>query len=253
MTKARAIALGSRTSAVVGARAAGWVLFLFCASASARVYQLGGGMRSGAVSGGQPGWTTAYRADLRINEGGARLEVMGCALALGEAARQMDEAYRGLGAQVALAQGERMAWGVALFPDRVVRLLVTSLTGGRECVVFRIEQSRGDYMKALQPPARLLPQVPQGMDRRPVLRVVNEETKATTEISRTAFGPQAAAAQLRAAFAADGWRAPLPSEASQGGVLYQRGREVCLVRTSFAADGQETLVTLVYKKLGAGP
>ncbi len=232
------------------ARAVAAAAVLAALPAAARVFERWGRATHGPVSAGQPGWNLAYETTLRINGGGGRMEVVGCELELGEALRTMDEAYRAMGASTYLVRGPRMAWGLVLRSDTVISLLAVALTPARECVLFRMEQTREAFRNSVARPARhLLREVPVPPGAEPRLYVADEGTDLALEVSATGAPAGSAASFLESALVSEGWTPlmqPDPRVGAHPVIFYARGRELCAFRARASDAG--TVVTRLHKR-----
>lgn len=116
--------------------------------AGARVFRLLGG-EGGAVSPRDPpGWATVHRAELVLNGAPATVTVAGVSLPLQEAMGWWQASMEREGAHAATATGQRLAWGLAVTGDRVIRVLGLSPEGPRECVMVRLEQTKADFVRS---------------------------------------------------------------------------------------------------------
>lgn len=202
---------------------------------------------------GRPGWNEAYAATLQINGRPGELEIIGCPLSTTEALRQLEAAYRDLGARVFVGRGETMGWGLAARAGRVTRFLVTPCDRTGECVVYRLTQDLDDFQRSLRPPDRhLLNAVPSLTGSRPLLTVSNEKASSTVEISAADHGWEAGPAvdHLAAALESQGWIAPVPA-APEGPAplarMYLKGHDLALIQATTGPDGVR--IIRVYKQL----
>lgn len=220
-------------------------------TARARVFQVLGPALNGATAAGQPGWTAAYTSTLDINGGRADLEVLGAGLDPGDAQRMLETAYRGRRAYVLSGHGSGLGWGIALEGDRVVRWLVVDVHRTRECVVFRIGQTRAEFLASgRRPTAHRLDAVPAPPQAEPRLYVADEATDAAIEVSVAPSEPVVEARIMDAALVSSGWIPVVPQDPSRGiGTrLYTRRGELCTVQVSAASGGGSTVLRY-HKKL----
>lgn len=229
-----------------------WTAVLCLAGAAAveaRVSWLHEGLH-GATSPGRPGWNSAYTAPLRINEGSADLDVIGCQLAATDAMRMLADTYRGAGASVLSGHGAEVGWGIAVAGDRVVRWLVFGVGRARECMVVRVTQSKADFLASGRRPSRsLLDRVPELPGSEPRLFIADEEARAAVEVSDARMPPSAVMQRMEAHLVGDGWTPAMPVEPGAGiPVIYRKGRELCIVSASPGPEGSS--ITRLHKVLG---
>ena len=189
-----------------------------------------------ATSAGQPGWDLAYRTTLRLNGGSGELEVLGAGMEPTDALRTLRDCYRGMGAQVFVAGGESMGWGMVLLGERVIRLLVTPVGEPHECIVFRYEQSRAEFLKSGAPlDGRQLAELPDAPGSRPLLYAADEESGLALEVSSAPASPEEALSFFDSALVSQGWMALVPSDGRippPQGSLYRRGGALCAVQAA---------------------
>jgi hypothetical protein len=205
----------------------------------------------GPTAAGQPGWNRAYSTQIRLNDGRASLDVIGCQLPASEAERMLVDTYRASGAPVLAGHGWELAWGIAEIHSMVVRWLIFSLGSPRECLVVRITQSKEDFLDSARPPPRSrltqLTEVPNSTVR---WYAADEQARVGLEVLEAATPPDPMRWRVVSDLIATGWVPTLPD----GGddyhpVMFRRGRELCLIHVA-AGDAQGSRILRVYKELG---
>jgi hypothetical protein len=208
------------------------------------------------VSAGQPGWNRAYASELEINGAPATVEVVACDLDLASAVATMRPAYEAIGGRVWAWKAEALAWGVAIFDDRIVRFLAIAGRHPLETIVFRLDQTRDGFAASMRPPSEhRLRQVPALTGSRPVSCVTDPEAGFAIETSEGGASPDEAFRFLRGALEDEGWVSALPTGSAAGpgsALIYARGRDVCIVRVHRRASDGETVVTRVLKRPAGG-
>ena len=236
------------------ARVATLCALLGCGAAQARVFLATPGSH-GPASAGQPGWNRVYEADVRINGGAGRMEVLGVDHSSRDTRTVLEQAYRRAGLQVFLLGPDALAWGAAFDTDRVIRLLVIATGAERACLVFRLEQSRDDFLRSVaRPTEHRLRAVPPLAGSFPRLFAADDRAGTEVEISETNQSPGQAATELHLRMLADGWAALTPHDARAGvppGLLYARGDRLALVQAAVGTSGRTTVTRLVKRQHAA--
>jgi hypothetical protein len=231
---------------------AGLALLLVCATADARVFwQFGraSGSSRGALESGDPNWSRAYAAPLRINGGRAEVEVWGTPQSVDETMATLRQRLAGRGGQVYFAAGGELAWGIGVVDGRVLRFLI-SAGPGRYSHVIQLVQDFADYRTSRTAPATAgLPDVPEMPEARVAQVLANEATGLTLATSRTAASPAAAQQQANALLAEAGWQLLMPAGIQSG--FYVRGRDLLAVSAVSAGRDGETVLTLAHKRRAA--
>lgn len=223
-----------------------WIVLAFACAVSpaiSRVFWQRGSGGHGAVSAGQPGWSRAYAAPLRINGGRADLEILGADLRADDAHRMLIETYRGMGGSVLSGHGAELGWGVALIGDRVVRWLIFGAGLRGECVVMRIDQTRADFAASVRRPDRsLLDDLPDLPGAEPGLFAADDHALAAAEISSVRMPPAVAVARLESMLVGEGWTPAIPMDPGSGAsIIYQRGRDLCVVSATATPGGASVI------------
>ncbi len=215
-----------------------------------RVFFTWGRAAHGAATAGQPGWNLAYRSDVRLNGGAGEMEVVGAQMDIAEAARAVESAYRALGAKVFLLRAQGFAFGVAVWDDRVVRLLLADVGRREECIVFRLDQTRDDFRRSAERPTEhLLTALPVPVGARPRLFAADEGAAMQVEVSETAGA--GALDRLDAQLTSQGWISVLPPDPRRGppaATMYLRGSELCVLQVA-PGEGGGAVITRLYKRL----
>lgn len=222
-------------------------LFLFVASASARVFwTLGGGASSGLLNADEANWTRAYSAPLRINGGRAEIGVWGTAQSVDEAMAVLRQRAQNRGGAMYAVNGGELAWGVACVGDRVLRFLI-SAGPGRYCHIFQLEQSYEEFHASRVPPATAgLPDVPEIPEARVSQVLAVESSGLTLASEHTATAPAVALHQINELLAGAGWGLMMPAGGQAG--VYVRGRDLLVVNAVSSGGEGETLLTLAHKR-----
>ncbi len=212
--------------------------------AGARVFRLFGG---GGAAAEMPGWNALHRAEIEINGGRAELMVMGVTLPAATALETLRAAIERESGETAFAMGDRFGWGMARIGDRILRVLVLATEGPRECLVFRIEQSRAEFERSQRGAAARPPDdVVAGA--RTTRRVADRTHEMEARSLESPAGPAETTAAIERALLAEGWQPALPGAAASG--AYLRGDEMCFVRVVAAeAPGGGSRALIVRKRL----
>ncbi len=229
---------------------AGLMITVPVLSAHARVFWTYDAIH-GPTAAGQPGWNRAYSTQIRLNEGRASLDVIGCQLAASEAERTLLDTYRALNASVWAGHGWEVAWGIAKVQDVIVRWLIFSLGSPRECLVVRITQSTDDFLASARPPLRSrltqLTEVPNSTVR---WYAADEQARVGLEVLEAATPPDPMRQRIVSDLIATGWVPTLPDGGDDHQwVMFRRGRELCLIHVA-PDDVQGSRILRVYKELG---
>ena len=224
---------------------------LVAVTAPARVYWLRGERAHGATTAGQPGWSRAYTARIRINEGGGDLEVLGVSLPAADAERALVETYRTMGADVWAVHGAAIGWGIAADDTRVVRWLIFSVGVPRECIVVRLIQSREEFFASARPlrsePIAALPPAP-ALDT--TLFIADDSARVAVQLGRSVLPAAVVARRLADDLVQAGWQPASLSDPDSPPVLFRRGRELCAVLAS-PQQYSGSVVLRLHKVLGA--
>ena len=232
------------------ASACAFLLLLAIPSAEARVFLRTGGAGSGIVDPGAFGWDTAYQTSMSINGGRAELATWSAPEALSTAVKRLREAcQRRNVAALFFASGD-LAWGLASGDGRVVRFLLTASGGGRQSLVFAVDQSADDYrLSAQRPTSHLLREVPPFPQSTPDLYVADDGTATAVEISRSPVEPQQIRAHYESALPAAGWAlAPPQRVGSASAAVYVKDNQLCVLLIKSTGFDGGSVITLMHKR-----
>lgn len=195
------------------------------------------------------GWRVLYSADLLVNGGRGRLNVLEANDLTPRVAARLQSWFKHSKAGVNFSGGAGMMTGVAKGRGCLQRFLLLSLEKSGTTLVFVLEQDEGEYKKSLSAPEISmvgdLPEYPGGL---PELLVENRETRTILRVSRVESTVDAVGGFYRQALEDRGYRSLLP--AVTGGFLaYGRGGAIYCVLARDAAPASGCAVALLYKQL----
>ena len=226
---------------------------LLSLSAYARVFLLEQHAH-GAASAGRPGWTGVYEANMRVNGAVGTVEVLGVEASPAEARAVLEQAYRSLGMDVVFMRAGALAWGVAFDSERVVRFLVLAFSPGRECLVFRMDQTQASFQASLERPREhritAVPLPPGGHVR---FHAANEDVGLQVEMSESDRSPRDVAGYYSARMPAEGWTrlTPQPADApAVQGLMYRKGNRMAFVHVHDAGFGRTHITRIVQNDPG---
>jgi len=192
------------------------------------------------------GWTRAYAAPVRVQEGKGDMQVFATADRIEQIGEQLRREH---GESLAWMPGENVAWALALEKGWLHRYLVQPRPpgeGGFWVIALRQRVSEaGKPGKA--PTAHQLKDLPVFPQSTPTFFSLDEGNQLALEVSSTSAEPNAVLEQLSQSMTAQGWQA---SPANTGGFrLFVRKDRVAAISASRAEDGF-TRVLRLHKPLG---
>jgi len=201
--------------------------------------------------GGRP----VYAADITLNGGDGRLRVYAFERPLVEVGRDLEEAF---GIHGLADRGASMALATARLRGLALRFIVVDLTGGRQTLVFAVEQTEREFAASKSPPGDgAVGGIPAYPGSRPLFKAEDNNTGMALAVSSSRAAAATVREFYRSRLHSDGWEDAIPpaSENSAAGgpardpalIVYLKPAEFCCVLAQENGFPDGTRITIVHK------
>ena len=195
--------------------------------------------------------STAYTGEMEINGGRATVSVLSFQATLQAVMQGLRLDFPNPQGALYMS-GQRMATVVIQHNNRVYRYLAITPTSPGHTLLFRVEQSLGDYNKSRHNPTRsLLTEVPSPPGAKPTFHMKDKKTSLSLEVSSSTMYPADIHQHLSDQFNADGWTPLIPIERMRntpGLMIYFRGKELSMVSASMDPATRQSTITMLHKR-----
>jgi hypothetical protein len=202
------------------------------------------------------GGKTIYEARITLNGGDGNLRICAFERPMHEVGRDLEKAF---GTDGLTGRAASMAFATTRLRGRVLRFVVLDLTGGRQTLVFVIEQTKREFTRSKSPPADgAVDGIPEYPGCSPVFKAEDHNTGTAFAVSQ-ARAPAATIREFyRVRLAADGWKEAIsqadagrPARISQPAgpsliVCLKPGKLCCILAEENDFPGA-TRITIVHK------
>ena len=194
---------------------------------------------------------TAYSGSMSINGGRATVSVLSYDAPLANVLKGLESDYANR--QGALFMAGRMT-GLAVVQknNRIYRFLAITPTHPDHTLLFKIEQSLGDYERSKRPPTRsLLTELPTPPGATPDFHMKDNKTAMAIEMSTSAMYPADIHRHISQSMSTHGWTPLTPLERMQstpGLMIYLRGKELAMVSASINPHTRQSTITMLHKR-----
>lgn len=227
------------------------VLCVLCIpSAHARVFQRLGGARKITAVLQQIGGRTAYKSDITLNGGDARLTIVGMPGAIKDVARSLQGS---LGKNAFANTSGGLLRTKIKEKSGTTRILLIHLPSHAQTLAFLVEQSTSEAERTDRGEVSAdIPGVALFPDSVPHFSAQDKRANVTFNVLQTSASLDTVQAWHESELSRSGWAlmAPPTAHATGGMQVFSRGRDMCCVTVNTVLGTKENTITLLHKKPG---
>ena len=202
------------------------------------------------------GGKSVYEADITLNGGNGKLRVYAFDRPLRAVGRDLEQAFGIDG--IAGGHGS-MALATAHLDGIVLRLVAVDLTGGRQTMVFTVQQTEREFALSKEPPEDgAVGGIPAYPGSRPLFKAEDHNTGTALAVSRSGSPAAVVREFYRSRLPADGWEEAIPNKnentphgdhptAGPSLSVYMKPAAVCCVLAEENGFPNTSRITIVHK------
>ncbi|MDD4872564.1 MAG: hypothetical protein PHR77_18595 [Kiritimatiellae bacterium] len=227
---------------------------ILCAGAilcHGRVFERSGTVLDSTKALLMSGGTLAYESSVTINSGKGDLAVVGFNKSITQLVSELSHIFN---TKNIIYSGGTMAFITARTEGFIMRLTVIKLGNNIQTLVFKIQQSEGDFRASAKPPKQhMIKDIPSFPGSEPTFYAADDKSNAGLAVSQTTSDPASVRSFFTSQLASSGWTPAMPGYSAQNGpsmLVFNKEHEICCVMVDPSETAGKNRITLLHKQRG---